>query len=77
MGALVRIDGGTRAADRIDLIRQMSAGMWVPMDIGFDRACERLEFSRAFRASDGMPPAGYRRSACRTAIGSTAAAVGR
>jgi hypothetical protein len=63
LGALVRIDGAAPAADRIDFIRQMSAGMWVPMDTSFDRACKRLDFSRAFRAADGMPPAEYRRSA--------------
>ena len=77
MGALVRIDGAAPAADRIDFIRQMSTGMWVPMDISFDRACERLDFSPAFRAADGMRCAEYRRSACKAAIGSTAAAVGR
>ena len=43
MSALVRIDGAVPAADRIDFIRQMSAGMWVPMDFSFDRACERLD----------------------------------
>ena len=76
MGALVRIDGAAPAADRIDFICQMSTGMWVPIDISFDRACERLDFSRAFRAADGTPPAACRRSAFKAAIGSTAAAVG-
>ena len=77
MGALVRIDGAAPAADRIDFIRQMSTGVWVPMDISFDRACKRLDFSRAFRAADGMPPAEHRRSAFKAAIGGTAAAVER
>ncbi len=77
MGALVRIDRAAPAADRIDSIRQMSAAMWVPVGISFDRACERLAFSRAFRAADDMPPAEYRRSAFKAAIGSTAAEVGR
>jgi hypothetical protein len=77
MGALVRIDEAAPAADRIAFIRQMSTGMRVPVDISFDRACKRLDFSRAFRAADGMPAAGYRRSAFKAAIGGTAAAVGR
>ena len=53
MSALVRIDGAVPAADRIDFIRQMSAGMWVPMDFSFDRACERLdaEVAGEFHAS--------------------------
>ena len=77
MGALVRIDGAAPAADRIAFIRQMSTGMRVPVDISFDRACERLDFSLAFRAADGMRCAEYRRSACKAAIGGTVAAVGR
>ena len=77
MGALVGIDGAAPAADRIDFIRQMSTGIRVPLDISFDRACKRLEFSRAFRAADGMPTVEYRRSAFKAAIGGTAAAVGR
>ena len=77
MGALVRIDGAAPAADRVDFIRQMSTGMRVPVDISFDRACKRLDFSRAFRAAEGVPPAGHRRSAFKAAIGGTAAAVER
>jgi hypothetical protein len=58
------------------------------MDISFDRARERLdaEVSEEFHASGlgamqvvvaGMPPAKYRRSAFKAAIGSTSAAVRR
>jgi len=53
MSALVRIDRAVPAADRIDFIRQMSAGMWVPMDFSFERPCERLdaEVAGEFHAS--------------------------
>lgn len=41
------------AGDRIDFIREMCTGMWVPMDISFDRLCERADVDLAgeFQAS--------------------------
>jgi hypothetical protein len=50
---LVRIDEKVAAGDRIDFIREMCCGMWVPMDISFDRPCERTDVDLAgeFHAS--------------------------
>ena len=53
MSELVRIDERVPAGDRIDFIREMCRGMWVPMDISFDRSCERTDVDLAgeFHAS--------------------------
>jgi len=53
MSELVRIDERVPAGDRIDFYRDMCAGTWVPMDVSFDRSCERADVDLAgeFRAS--------------------------
>ena len=53
MSELVRIDERVPAGDRIDFIREMCCGMWVPMDISFERSCERTDVDLAgeFHAS--------------------------
>lgn len=53
MSELVRIDERVPAADRIDVVREMCSGMWVPMEPSFDRSCERVDVDLAgeFRAS--------------------------
>ena len=53
MSELVRIDERVPAGERIDFYRDMCAGTWVPMDVSFDRACERADadVSGEFRAS--------------------------
>jgi hypothetical protein len=50
---LVRIDERVPAGDRIDFYQEMCAGTWVPMDVRFDRACERVDVNLVgeFRAS--------------------------
>jgi AraC-like DNA-binding protein len=54
---LVRIDERVPVRDRIDFYRDMCAGTWVPMDVSFERSCERVDagLSGEFRAS-GMGP---------------------